>query len=411
MPPPQAPPARRRLVLGGSTCAVAAVGLHVAVRAQPPGGDRVDDSRPQKSHGIGADRDAAGRPGHRQARQSTRRACARTATPSGRCSGRSRSLAVVRTASRRGRERLDEVRRVMGTAGRTPPRSRSPGRYRCSASGRRQPRSPGSTAGSTVQGGFAVIEADDPKLVATDIAPFVAWFEFAVHPVLDITGDRHDRCRGGGVPRVSELSRAVMAASEAASSGRMTPCRRTSRSCGRSTWGRRASSPRATSSPPWRRPAARTSRRTSTPATSASPRRCARGQGRGRAGEGVRGRPRVRGADDRVHAEGDLRDRRRRGRARERPRRGWPPLRLAAQGGADRRRDVDDRGRGRRRRERRRARPRRAPDDRRELPRGRPRERRGREGPRGRHQPQRHGDPRHRREVVRPAERASSLPA
>lgn len=37
------------------------------------------------------------------------------------------------------------------------------------------------------QGGFAVIEADDPKLIATDIAPFVAWFEFAVHPVLDIT--------------------------------------------------------------------------------------------------------------------------------------------------------------------------------------------------------------------------------
>jgi hypothetical protein len=37
------------------------------------------------------------------------------------------------------------------------------------------------------QGGFAVIEADDPKLIATDIAPFVAWFEFGVHPVLDIT--------------------------------------------------------------------------------------------------------------------------------------------------------------------------------------------------------------------------------
>jgi hypothetical protein len=37
------------------------------------------------------------------------------------------------------------------------------------------------------EGGFAVIEADDPKLVATDIAPFGAWFEFAVHPVLDIT--------------------------------------------------------------------------------------------------------------------------------------------------------------------------------------------------------------------------------
>jgi len=36
------------------------------------------------------------------------------------------------------------------------------------------------------QGGFAVIEADDPKLVAKDVAPFVAWFEFAVHPVINI---------------------------------------------------------------------------------------------------------------------------------------------------------------------------------------------------------------------------------
>ncbi|MGH3345449.1 MAG: DUF3303 domain-containing protein [Nocardioides sp.] len=36
------------------------------------------------------------------------------------------------------------------------------------------------------QGGFAVVEADDPKVVAKDVAPFVAWFEFAVHPVMDI---------------------------------------------------------------------------------------------------------------------------------------------------------------------------------------------------------------------------------
>jgi len=36
------------------------------------------------------------------------------------------------------------------------------------------------------QGGFAVVDADDAKMVAKDIAPFVAWFEFAVHPVVDI---------------------------------------------------------------------------------------------------------------------------------------------------------------------------------------------------------------------------------
>jgi hypothetical protein len=36
------------------------------------------------------------------------------------------------------------------------------------------------------QGGFAVVDADDPKVVAKDVAPFVAWFEFAVHPVIDI---------------------------------------------------------------------------------------------------------------------------------------------------------------------------------------------------------------------------------
>jgi hypothetical protein len=36
------------------------------------------------------------------------------------------------------------------------------------------------------QGGFAVVESEDPNLVAKDIAPFVAWFEFAVHPVIEI---------------------------------------------------------------------------------------------------------------------------------------------------------------------------------------------------------------------------------
>ena len=36
------------------------------------------------------------------------------------------------------------------------------------------------------QGGFAVVEADDPAVVARDIAPFISWFEFAVYPVLEI---------------------------------------------------------------------------------------------------------------------------------------------------------------------------------------------------------------------------------
>jgi Protein of unknown function (DUF3303) len=36
------------------------------------------------------------------------------------------------------------------------------------------------------EGGFAVVEADDPAMVAKDIAPFVSWFEFTVHPVLGI---------------------------------------------------------------------------------------------------------------------------------------------------------------------------------------------------------------------------------
>ena len=36
------------------------------------------------------------------------------------------------------------------------------------------------------EGGFAVVEADDAAVIAKDVAPFVAWFEFAVHPVLEI---------------------------------------------------------------------------------------------------------------------------------------------------------------------------------------------------------------------------------
>jgi hypothetical protein len=36
------------------------------------------------------------------------------------------------------------------------------------------------------QGGFAVVEADDPAVIAKDVAPFGSWFEFAVHPVLEI---------------------------------------------------------------------------------------------------------------------------------------------------------------------------------------------------------------------------------
>jgi hypothetical protein len=36
------------------------------------------------------------------------------------------------------------------------------------------------------QGGFAVVEVDDPAVVAKDVAPFLPWFEFAVHPVIDI---------------------------------------------------------------------------------------------------------------------------------------------------------------------------------------------------------------------------------
>ena len=36
------------------------------------------------------------------------------------------------------------------------------------------------------EGGFAVVEADDPAVVAKDIAPFGSWFAFSVHPVLEI---------------------------------------------------------------------------------------------------------------------------------------------------------------------------------------------------------------------------------
>jgi len=36
------------------------------------------------------------------------------------------------------------------------------------------------------QGGFAVVETDDPALIAKDAATFTPWFDFAVHPVLEI---------------------------------------------------------------------------------------------------------------------------------------------------------------------------------------------------------------------------------
>lgn len=35
-------------------------------------------------------------------------------------------------------------------------------------------------------GGFAVVETDDPAEIARDTAPFTAWFEFSVYPVMDI---------------------------------------------------------------------------------------------------------------------------------------------------------------------------------------------------------------------------------
>ena len=36
------------------------------------------------------------------------------------------------------------------------------------------------------RGGFAVVAVDDVALLAKDIAPFGAWFDFTVHPVLEI---------------------------------------------------------------------------------------------------------------------------------------------------------------------------------------------------------------------------------
>jgi hypothetical protein len=36
------------------------------------------------------------------------------------------------------------------------------------------------------QGGFAVVETDDPRLIARDAATFSSWFDFSVHPVLEI---------------------------------------------------------------------------------------------------------------------------------------------------------------------------------------------------------------------------------
>ena len=36
------------------------------------------------------------------------------------------------------------------------------------------------------QGGFAIVETEDPRLIARDAAMFSPWFDFAVHPVLEI---------------------------------------------------------------------------------------------------------------------------------------------------------------------------------------------------------------------------------
>jgi len=35
-------------------------------------------------------------------------------------------------------------------------------------------------------GGYAVVETDDPALIAKDVAPFNIWFDFQVVPVLEI---------------------------------------------------------------------------------------------------------------------------------------------------------------------------------------------------------------------------------
>jgi hypothetical protein len=36
------------------------------------------------------------------------------------------------------------------------------------------------------RGGFAVVETDDPAAIHKDVAPFGAWFDFSVYPVLEI---------------------------------------------------------------------------------------------------------------------------------------------------------------------------------------------------------------------------------
>ena len=47
------------------------------------------------------------------------------------------------------------------------------------------------------RGGFAVVEADDPRLVARDMSIFGAFFEMSVDPVLDI--EESARISGEGV--------------------------------------------------------------------------------------------------------------------------------------------------------------------------------------------------------------------
>jgi hypothetical protein len=37
------------------------------------------------------------------------------------------------------------------------------------------------------EGGFAVVETDNPNSLLSDCAKFSAWFVFHVHPVVDIT--------------------------------------------------------------------------------------------------------------------------------------------------------------------------------------------------------------------------------
>ena len=76
----------------------------------------------------------------------------------------------------------------MDAARQASPRRVPPGPCRCSASGLR-PREPSSRSSSAAidgQGGFAVVETDDPTLIAKDAATFSPWFDFGVHPVLEI---------------------------------------------------------------------------------------------------------------------------------------------------------------------------------------------------------------------------------